>query len=141
VNGSPDFKQQVNTIISELSVSSPRFDTTVTDEGFARIFVYDKNYSLKLDFVNDVPFRSGVPSSSSISSRTDNILNILSNKVTALGRYLPKDVVDLVFICGIIKFNWKSFFNDASTKDLWINPVNASEILESFPVEKIEEIV
>jgi hypothetical protein len=51
---------------------------------------------LKLDFVNDVSFRSGTPKVTKLFERTDNLNNILSNKVTALGRYSPKDVVDIV---------------------------------------------
>ncbi len=140
VNGAMDFKQQVNTVIKALTVSGLHFDSTAADEGFARIFIIEGECSLKLDFVNDVPFRSGTPSDTTLFLRTDNILNILSNKVTALGRYSPKDVVDIVFICGIIPFNWENIFCDASEKDLWVNPVNAAEIFEQFPMEKIQEL-
>jgi len=42
-------------------------------------FVFEGDTSLKLDFVNDVQFRRGSPSDTIIFSRTDNILNILSN--------------------------------------------------------------
>ena len=140
VNGAMDFKQQVNTVIKALTVSGLHFDSTVADEGFARIFIIEGECSLKLDFVNNVPYRSGTPSDTTLFLRTDNILNILSNKVTALGRYSPKDVVDIVFICGIIPFNWETIFNDASEKDLWVNPVNAAEIFEQFPMKKIQEL-
>jgi len=140
VNGAMDFKQQVKTVIKALTVSGLHFDSTVADEGFARKFIIEGECSLKLDFVNNVPFRSGTPSDTTLFLRTDNILNILSNKVTALGRYSPKDVVDIVFICGIIPFNWETIFNDASEKDLWVNPVNAAEIFEQFPMKKIQEL-
>lgn len=140
VNGVTNFKQQFNTVIKELKVTGYQFDVTAAEDGFARIFIFDGENSLKLDFVNDVPFRSGTLSETTLFSKTDNILNILSNKVTALGRYAPKDVVDIVFICGIIPFNWENIFNDASDKDIWVNPINVSETLEQFPIEKIQEI-
>ncbi|MDP3644504.1 MAG: nucleotidyl transferase AbiEii/AbiGii toxin family protein [Bacteroidota bacterium] len=141
VNSIIDFKSQVNTIIKEFGKSGIGFETTVADEGFARIFVFEASNSLKIDFVNDIPFRSGQPIKTSLFDKTDNLNNILSNKITALGRYSAKDVVDIVFICKNHRFNWESILNDATEKDLWVNPINASEVLEQFPVEKLNEIV
>jgi len=140
VNSASDFKSQVNTIIKALVKSGYPIDTSVADDGFARIFVFDGNSSLKLDFVNDVPFRSGTPIITSLFDKTDNLNNILSNKVTALGRYSAKDVVDIVYISENLRFSWENIITDASEKDLWVNPVNAVEVLEQFPVEKLQEI-
>jgi hypothetical protein len=140
VNGVPDFKMQVNTVIKALTDAGHFIDTSVADDGFARIFVFDGDSSLKLDFVNDVPFRKGTPIVTPLFVRTDNLNNILSNKVTALGRYSTKDVTDIVYICESVKFSWEIIVNDASEKDLWVNPVNVVEVLEQFPVEKLHEI-
>jgi hypothetical protein len=135
-----DFKSQVNTVIKALTKSGLHFDTSIADEGYARIFVFDGEYALKLDFVNDIPFRSGTHEVTSLFERTDNLNNILSNKVTALGRYSPKDVVDIVFICETLAFNWENILNDAFENDLWVNPINVSEVLEQFPLEKLQDI-
>ncbi|MDD3528035.1 MAG: hypothetical protein EOM59_13440 [Clostridia bacterium] len=140
VNGVSDFKMQVNTVIKALTDAGNRIDISVADDGFARIFVFDGESPLKLDFVNDVPFRSGTPVFTPLFNKTDNLNNILSNKITALGRYSTKDIVDIVYICESLKFNWENIMNDASEKDLWVNPVNIMEVLEKFPVEKLEEI-
>lgn len=140
VNNVPDFKAQVNTVLKALTIAGMNFETSVADEGFARIFVFEGDQPLKLDFVNDVPFRSGTSASTPLFERTDNLINILSNKVTALGRYSPKDVVDIVFICENLHFNWENILNDASEKDLWVNPINVVEILEQFPSAKLNEI-
>jgi hypothetical protein len=140
VNNVSNFKIQVNTIINALNQSGLRFDISVADEGYARLFVFDGSHTLKLDFVNDVPFRSGKPCVTPIFCRTDNLNNIISNKVTALGRYAAKDVVDIVFIAEKLTFNWESVLNDASEKDLWVNPINAAEVFEQFPLEKLQEI-
>jgi len=130
VNNAPDFKSQVNIIIKALVDSGHSIDISVADDGFARIFIFDDDSSLKLDFVNDVSFRKGTPNITPLFTRTDNLSNILSNKITALGRYLTRDVVDIVYICETLKFNWENIINDASEKDLWVNPVNVAEVLE-----------
>ncbi|HAZ03494.1 MAG: hypothetical protein A2W90_16695 [Bacteroidetes bacterium GWF2_42_66] len=140
VNDAPDFKSQVNSIIKALVDLGYQIDISVADDGFSRIFVFDGDSTLKLDFVNDVPFRKGTPIITSLFVRTDNLNNILSNKVTALGRYSTKDVVDIVYICKTLPFNWENIVNDASEKDLWVNPVNVIEVLEQFPVEKLKEV-
>ncbi len=140
LNGANDFKMQVNKVIEAMTGADWRIDISVADDGFARIFVFDVESSLKLDFVNDVPFRRGSPIATPLFKETDNLNNILSNKVTALGRYSTKDIVDIVYICESHKFNWEIIMNDAAEKDLWVNPVNAVEVLEQFPVEKLQEI-
>ena len=113
VNGLPDFKDQVNLIIKQLKATGLNFETSVADEGFARIFIFDPDCTLKLDFVNDVAFRSGTSVATGIFKRTDNLSNILSNKITALSRYSPKDLVDIVFISENLAFNWEKILSDA----------------------------
>jgi len=58
-----------------------------------------------------------------------------------LGRYSAKDVTDIVYICGILQFNWEEILNDASEKDLWVNPINVVDVLEKFPTEKLQDII
>jgi hypothetical protein len=140
VNNVSDFKSQVNAVIKVLREAGFQIETTVADDGFARIFVFEEKNSLKLDFVNDVPFRSGTPVVTSLFKKTDNLRNILSNKITALGRYSPKDVVDIIYICKAVEFIWEEILHDASEKDLWVDPVNIVEVLEKFPAEKLQEI-
>ena len=141
LNNSSSFKLQVNMVINALKEYGISFETAVADEGYARLFVFQGEHALKLDFVNDVTFRSGTPEPTKLFKRTDNLFNILSNKITALGRYSPKDVVDIIYLCEFLSFNWKTIFNDATEKDLWVNPINAAEVLEKFPIEKIDEII
>jgi len=140
VNNVDYFKKQVNMVVNALTNNRLQFDITTADEGYARIFVFDGEHALKLDFVNDVSFRCGTSEVTKLFERTDNLFNILSNKVTALGRYSPKDVVDIVFIREFLSFNWENILNDASEKDLWVNPINVIEVLEQFPMEKLDEI-
>jgi hypothetical protein len=109
-------------------------------DGFSRVNVKEVDASLKLDFVNDVSFRNGLPIETTLFKRTDILVNILSNKITALGRYSVKDIVDIVYISNNIAFNWQDIMNDASQKDMWANPVNAADVLENFPIEKLNEV-
>ena len=41
VNGVPDFKLQVNKVIKQFTLSGLQFETSVADEGFARLFIMD----------------------------------------------------------------------------------------------------
>ena len=50
-------------------------------------------------------------------------------------------MVDIVYICEILSFNWENILKDASEKDLWVNPINAAAVLEQFPMEKLREII
>lgn len=140
LNGSDRFKIQAETVIKNLSQLNMKFEILQADEGFLRINVYDKSCSLKLDFVNDVPFRKGKPVSTGLYRLTDSPDNILSNKVTALSRFAAKDVVDLVYLSGHYSFGWDEILLDASQKDIWVNPVEVSKILDDFPMDKLDEI-
>lgn len=140
VNQSNTYKTQVELIINSLRKVNFNIDISVADSNFSRIFVKDKNVQLKIDFVNDVPFRKGKSIASQIFKNTDNIFNIMSNKVSALSRFLPKDVIDILYISLKYNFSREEIFYDASLKDMWVNPIEASKILDSFPINRIDEI-
>ncbi len=140
VNNSDTFKGQVETIVQTLPKLNLKFDIAQADEGFARILVFDEQCTLKLDFVNDVLFRAEVPVSTKLFSRTDAVLNILSNKISALSRLEVKDVVDIIYIALRYPFEWPAIISDASEKDMWVNPVETSRVLDEFPLQKITEI-
>jgi hypothetical protein len=55
---------------------------------------------LKLEFINDVPFRVGQPWSHPSLGLLDTKENILANKLTALiDRQEPKDLADIFWLC------------------------------------------
>jgi predicted nucleotidyltransferase component of viral defense system len=140
VNQNPAFEKQVELIIKSLKNEELEIEIAVTGDSFARIIVNEGNAVLKIDFVNDVPYRTGVPISTKLFNKTDSIANILSNKLTALTRHSEKDIADLVFIALKFDFNWVEIFKEASEKDLWVNPVEASKILDGFQLEKLKDI-
>jgi hypothetical protein len=141
VNDRKDFRQQVEIVVKALKQRDLNIDVTVADEGFARVFIREGEAILKIDFVNDIPYRTGKPVKTDVFIRTDSIFNILSNKLTSLVRYSAKDVTDIVFIALKFDFNWVDIIKEASEKDMWVNAVEISGILDEFPVEKLDELI
>jgi hypothetical protein len=141
LNNEPKFSNQVETFVKALNETRLKFEISVTGDSFARLFIYEADSVLKIDFVNDIPYRTGLPVITPLYNKTDIIPNILTNKLTALGRYSAKDIVDLVFISLNFSFNWVEIMKEAAEKDMWINAIEASKILDSFPLTKLEEIV
>lgn len=140
VNNSDNFKTWVEIIVGNLPKLNIKFEITQADEGFSRIFIYENQCTLKLDFVNDVMFRSEVPVLTKLYRLTDTPVNILSNKVSALGRLAAKDVVDIVYIAQKLSFEWPLIISEAFEKDMWVNPVETAKILDEFPIQKLIEI-
>jgi hypothetical protein len=140
VNRSDKFKTHVEVVVRSLPQLDLKFEIIQADEGFARIFIYKDRCTLKLDFVNDVLFRSEVPLSTTLYRSTDTPGNILSNKISALSRLSAKDVVDIVYISQKYAFEWPLMISEASEKDMWVNPVEAARILDEFPLQKLNEI-
>jgi hypothetical protein len=140
LNRSDIFKQQVEIIINKISQPGLKSEVIQADTDFTRIFVYEGNTLLKLDFINDVMYRSETPVATTLYRLTDTIGNILSNKITALSRQTPKDVVDIVYICQILAFEWPDIISDAGKKDMWVNPVEAAGILDEFSLSRLNEI-
>jgi predicted nucleotidyltransferase component of viral defense system len=105
----------------------------VVTEEFARFFIEDENDNLKIEYVNDVAYRAGIPIVTNMGL-IDNVTNILSNKLTAIaGRDEPKDLYDIVSIAVNYSFNWKEIFYHSKEKAL-INEIDVEQRLFTFPV-------
>ena len=140
VNQNSGFEHQVELIINSIKEEKIKIEIAATSDSFSRVFVYQNEVILKIDFVNDIPYRTGIPIFTTLFSKTDIITNILSNKLTALSRHSAKDVVDIVYIALNYSFSWTEIMKEAAEKDLWINAIEASKILDGFPSDKLEEI-
>jgi len=68
--------------------------------------------------------------------KIDSWQNILSNKITAVFRFEPKDIADIWIISKNKTFNWKMIIKEAKTKEAGIEPEVIFNILKSFPIEK-----
>jgi len=106
-------------------------------EDFARIFIHDEEYPLKVEFVNDVLFHSGEIQSANFFHRIDSWENIFSNKICALSRDEAKDIADLIFLSMKYAFTWETMINYARQKDTWVNEVEISRSVYNFDTQRL----
>jgi len=144
----PDFQERVQRILDQVHFSGwCKVSEQVPfqlDSDFSRVFL-ERVPSfgvpmLKMDFVNDVGKHLGKIIEHPIFGPVDNLENLLVNKLTALGRYEPKDVADIWIIAKNSSFCWKERFAQAKQKDLGITPEETASILKGFPVTFFEKV-
>ena len=140
VNNHSEFKSQCNSVLDFLRNTDWNINISTATESFLRIFLEDDGVSLKIDFINDISFHYGDFISFPIFKKVDNWRNILSNKLCALTRMEPKDIVDIIFISGKYSFEWETIIEEAKKKDLWVDPLEICKILNDFPVKLLIDI-
>jgi len=141
LNGAEDFKEQVDRIFERVRRETT-WDCTVgvTADSFLRSFVRNGDTTLKVEFVNDVPYHVGEFLKSPLFSKIDGWKNILSNKISALSRRSAKDIVDILFLARAYPFSWQETIADAKKKDMWVDEISVSEHLASFDMAQSESI-
>lgn len=113
--------------------NSLKYDT------FYRFFIIENDILLKLEFVNDVPYRSGEPNDIYFG-KIDTPLNILSNKIsTIVNRDEPKDVFDIIYLALNYDFNWKDVFFESKEKNI-INEIDVEQRINTFPVHFFDTV-
>ena len=138
VNDESSFLTQVQAIQKDLSKN---FNLAVIRkaERFARFFLESAGLKLKLEFINDVPFYLGEVKSFELFNRVDNILNILSNKITAIqDRNEPKDFADILCIFGKRQIDWELVFSASQSKAAGIFPPLIAKKFEDFDVRRLD---
>jgi hypothetical protein len=140
LNAATDFRDQIEKLISFLKLTFKDIRMNNLQDSFARFYVVEDELQLKLEFVNDVKFRVGIPTRNEVGLQIDTWDNILSNKLTALSRTAPKDYSDVLFLSLKYKFNWKTIIDHAKQKDAWINEISISQQLMNFDLEKLTEV-
>lgn len=137
-NRSPDFKISAGRLRSILREQFNASDEKVVlYPDFIRVWVPGP-VDLKVEMVNDVPERWGVPVLAG-TVPVDTIGNILANKLTALvSRDEPKDVYDIVAISSQFSFNWADVF-DYSVQKAIIAEADVLMRIRTFPVELFED--
>jgi len=140
VNGAKDFGVQSEAVLFALGKSPIRIAVIKKAADFVRITCTKGEIDLRIDFVNDIPYRSGSTEIFALFPRVDSWWNILSNKITALERREPKDVADILFICRSYRFAWESVFTEARNKTTYIDPLDISVILSEFPKEFLAKV-
>ncbi len=138
VNDDKRFSDHIQVIQDELSRYF-NVSVVIKEDRFTRYFIESDQTQLKLEFINDVPFYLGNTNSFPLFSRVDNLLNILSNKITAIrDRDEPKDFADILFICHHLEVNWELIFTASQSKAAGIFPPVIAEIINNFRLEKLD---
>jgi hypothetical protein len=76
-----------------------RLEVILREDRFGRAILHG-DLPLKLEFINDVPFRVGTPWQHPELGPLDSKENIFANKISALlDRDEPKDVADIYWLC------------------------------------------
>jgi hypothetical protein len=140
VNQDPKFKRQCNQSVQLIQEKRITLEIGATSDSFLRMFIEKNKIRLKIDFVNDVSFHYGNFEQFAIFDKVDNWRNILSNKICALSRYEPKDVVDILFVAKTYHFEWEEILKEAQEKDLWVEPIEVSKIIREFKPELFNSI-
>ena len=140
VNADPRYNDYISILNKEIKKS---FDLNIEhclySDDFTRLFINDEEGFLKIEFVNEVPYRAGNPVRMNFGL-LDTPLNILSNKLTALvGRDEPKDLYDIIHIALNYSFNWTEVFHDAKKKAA-LNEIDIEERFSHFPLHSFEHV-
>lgn len=106
---------------------------TIRGDHYTLFILIRNGISLKVELINDVAQHFGDFEENKILGKVDSWMNILSNKLTALGRLEIKDFVDLWIIAKQRSFDWPEIFGQAKKKDAGLDPVMIYELLQSIP--------
>jgi predicted nucleotidyltransferase component of viral defense system len=142
VNQDKDFEKETALILRVLQQHFTDVRVAMTYDTFARFFVQDftQKVELKIEFVNDVLFHVGDVRQTSLFSHTDNLDNILSNKICALSREEAKDLADIWHIAQNFAFNWKEVIENAKQKDMWVDESQVLIFIENFDLAKLQDV-
>lgn len=145
----PEYSKHLRTILSLLTQPNTELESTLDlgdidmGESFSRAVLKHstrEDITLQLDFINDVAKHYGEFLYHPTAGKIDSWQNILSNKVTALFRSEPKDVVDIWVIASHKSFQWKQIINEAKSKEAGVEPDLIHDILKSFPATALKDI-
>lgn len=115
-NDSVNFDIDMDNIIELFEDKNINYEVNVRSRDFFRIFVFEDDIKLKIDFVNDrVKHIKRLNVKNSIV--LDNLENIFANKITALiGRDEAKDVIDIWLLYKFFEFDFKEIVKFAREK-------------------------
>lgn len=146
VNKDINFNQHIEALYKVLQekqragLFSIDYQRTRRSENFFQLFILKEDVELKIDLVNDIASHYGDFINNHVLGKVDSLRNILSNKLSAIFRYEPKDVVDIWIICKNLKCNLREIIDEAKSKEAGVDPVAIYEILSSFPLDKLSII-
>ncbi len=136
VSQTPRFYEDIKEIVDAVKNKGFNIKVEVDFRDFFRVRV---NEILKVDFVNDMVYRYG-KSNIKDNIRLDNVINIFTNKITAIvSRDEEKDIFDL-FCCAYFEsFDWRHILEIASKKA----PIDKETLIyriKSFPLHWLNNL-
>lgn len=150
VNNDKKYPQYLNQIIEKFEELQKNnflqieYNQLRKGKDFMQIFISrdfeEEKVLLKMDLINDVAKHYGGFENNPKLGKIDSWRNILSNKLSALFRFEPKDIVDLWIISKIRSFNWDTIVLEAKTKEIGVDPIAFHKILNSFPLTELKSI-
>jgi predicted nucleotidyltransferase component of viral defense system len=145
LNNSPTYGEQMEKILASLREGGFVWDIQedfVRTANFSSLRVGrgDSGVLLKLDFVNDLVPHFGGIQKTDLFCRTDSVRNILSNKLSAVYRYAPKDVADIREIARRETINWMEIIKEAKQKEAGLEITYVCEILKGMPQREFDSI-
>lgn len=140
VNDDDSFGLWVERVIQALN-KEWTCEVLMKEERFARLNLVQRDVSLKIEMINDVPARVGEIQNHPILGRLDSAENILANKVTALlDREEPKDLADIWGFCYQKDLSLQAAITDAQSKAAGVFPADLGRVLCSVQKEDWEAI-
>lgn len=137
LNENPDFENETERATKILQKRFEKVTIENKQSGFRKLFIENDNVKLKLDFVNDEAYHLKGFEKTTIYYKTDNPLNILSNKIAALYRQAAKDIADIIWICRKYRFTWPDMIGHAGQKDTWVNEIDVLTAIKTFDQQKL----
>lgn len=131
VNDDENFLLWSERIIQALSSARfERVEVISRSSRYINLVVREKDLSLKIELVNDVPSRVGSVATHPALGRIDSLGNILANKVSALvSRDEPKDLADIWALCCVKSLSLSEAIRGAQSKAAGLFPADIARRL------------
>lgn len=139
----PDYAVSVEIVLRALTSAGMDLEpgSTVRIESFSQVVVVKDAVRLRIDLINDIAPRFGELETWDQYPRVDCLRNVLSNKLTALVRLEPKDIVDLREIALHHPFHWADAMREAEAKEAGIDAPTLAELISTFPHELFDSVM
>jgi len=131
INDDSNFQLWADRCIQTLS-HSKRWICQVNqrEDRYLRLNLAQAEINLKIEMINDVPSRVGVPWIHRTLGRIDTAENILANKITAvIDREAAKDLADIWGLCCKKKYSILDAITGAQGKATGVFPVDLARVL------------
>lgn len=142
-NLNPAFSHWCSLIVAGLA-ATPGWQVDVQRRGqyFLRLFVIQRDLSLKVELINDVPSHIGDLRQDPFLGLLDSPENILANKVTALiDRDEPRDIADVWGLCTRMGLSLQTAITDAMSKAAGQHPADVARRLCQVTLQDWQDVM